>query len=69
MQINFNFFKTSKNWVSSINQLNSDILQRLIAVNDGYHDYELSFDYCEDNCKGNIFNKDQDIVGTFTLAY
>ena len=67
MQVNFNIFKNSLSWVSFIHQLNSDILQRLILLNHGHTGFNLSFDYCEDECQGHIFNEQNEMIGQFAL--
>ena len=68
MQVNFNIFKNSLSWVSLIHQLNSDVLQRLVLLNNGHTSFNLSFDYCEDECQGNIFNEQNEMIGHFALV-
>ena len=68
MQINFNMFTNSRSWVSVIHQLNSDILKKLVLLNQGHNSFNLSFDYCEDQCKGHIFDEHQTVIGTFSLV-
>ncbi len=68
MQINFNMFHNSRSWVSIIHQLNGDILKRLVLLNQGHNSFNLSFDYCEENCTGQIFDEYQTVIGTFSLV-
>ncbi|MGF1692724.1 hypothetical protein [Photobacterium kagoshimensis] len=69
MTVNFNIFNGNISWSALIHQLNSDILLRHILMKGNVGTIDLKLSYCEETGKGNIINKDNQLVGNFSTYF
>lgn len=69
MKVKFNLLKDDLSWVSSIHQLNDDVLMRHVLVKGNLDDMGVTFSYCESSESGHIMNSNNDLVGCFKVFH
>ncbi|BAX51525.1 hypothetical protein PDPUS_1_00150 [Photobacterium damselae subsp. piscicida] len=67
MIINFDLLKEKCSWQSEIHQLNSDILCRHILLNGKVDDLDMTFTFCEQSGSGEVLNKKNEFIGSFSI--
>jgi len=68
MIVNFHILKGAVSWSSTIHQLNSDVLLRHIRFNSHLNEFDFDFSFCEEQGKGQVWDKNNQKVGDFSIC-
>jgi hypothetical protein len=56
-------------WDAPIHQLNSDILLRHIRLNGNVDSVDIELSYCEQTSEGDITNRNNQLIGNFSISF